>query len=196
MSGGEAFADKSANNSIFLTPAKVLEPVRAYFGLEGQGAQIRLDPATEASNPTKAALFYTEKLNGLDKPWVDATFVNPPYGQALYDWVPKIAKEASEGHLIVALLPGQRFEQPYWLDNLVLHNNLTAIVFIVQRLQFMQPDGVPLGGNPYGSMLYVFNGHYQHVARAFQAIGAILEPGRRTPWKPPQGVLPFAAANM
>ena len=53
-------ADKKAERKDWLTPPKILEPVRRYFG-----GQIPLDPATGADNPTDAQFFFTKADDGL-----------------------------------------------------------------------------------------------------------------------------------
>lgn len=182
--GGARMVEKGCASIDFWTPEKIIAPVRSYFAALGHGDRIALDPATAPSNPTGARSFYTPADNGLTRGWVDGTFVNPPYGSALYLWVPKIAEEARAGHAIVALLPGQRFDQPYWLEHLVSHQQLTAICFVVGRIQFKTPGGGVAKGNPYGSMLWILNGNYGAAIDAFSSVGALLAPGHRFPWAP------------
>ena len=67
------WVDKTCKNTVWLTPEKVLSPIRGYFN-----GKIPLDPATEGSNPTNAEKFYTEHDNGLILPWNESVFVNPP----------------------------------------------------------------------------------------------------------------------
>lgn len=154
MSG---MTDKTCAFTDWRTPSKVLDPVRAYFracGYEG----IELDPATTDDNPVGAGVFYTVAQDGLVQPWAPlATFVNPPYGRGLRNWCAKIGAEARGGCPLIALLPGQRFEQGYFQDSILRPENLDAIVFIRSRLSFVKPDGSRSKGNPFGSMLYVYN---------------------------------------
>lgn len=169
--------DKQAKSVEFYTPERILERVRAYFG-----GQIDLDPATAPHNPTKARLFFTASNCGLFRAWADLSknaFANPPYGKQIREWVAKIGKEASRGLPIVALLPGQRFEQAYWQQSL-FNPSLTALVAVRSRVSFIAADGKPAKGNPYGSFLYCFNGTYERAVEAFAPIGMVLEIGRVT----------------
>ena len=161
--------DKECKETIYLTPEKILEPVRRFFG-----GEILLDPATQPENPTGAVSFYTEKDNGLIQPWSDGTFVNPPYGRVLQEWCSKIHWEADAGKKIVALLPGQRFETRYWQDHIII-TPLRGIVLIKGRVPFLRPDGTPAKSNPYGSMLYVYNVRYDEIFASFGHLGKILK---------------------
>jgi phage N-6-adenine-methyltransferase len=164
--------DKHCVTTRWLTPERILEPVRAYFG-----GEIPLDPATECDNPTKARAFFTrDGADGLSMRWdsFGGVFVNPPYGRVLKQWTKKIAEEAEDGTHIVALLPGQRFETQYWQDD-ILNDWLDAIVMIRKRLSFVRTAEGTQGSNPYGSMLYIFNAPSQlDVMEAFSKLGKIL----------------------
>lgn len=170
---GTNFTDKGCVSTEFYTPESVNERVRVYFG-----GPVELDPATAPHNPTRARRFFTVAEDGLKQVWAPArVFVNPPYGTAIRAWVAKIGEEAAKGAEIVGLLPGQRFEQRYWQTNL-FRPELTTLVFVTGRLEFTNPAGKPLGGNPYGSMLWVFNGSWERAVAAFSPIGMVLQPGR------------------
>lgn len=171
--------DKGCRSIDWWTPPLVLEPVRAYFRALGHNG-IELDPATDASNPTRACVFFTAERDGLSVVWGHertSVFVNPPYGKAIRAWVAKIGSEAARGLRIVALLPGQRFEQGYWQRNLFTEH-LTALVAVRKRIAFLRPDGTAQKGNPYGSFLYVYNGSWAEVVRHFSPLGMCLMPGR------------------
>lgn len=161
--------DKSCHSTVYITPPLILDLVREYFG-----GTIYLDPATEPGNPTGAQFFFTEADNGLIQDWDHPVFVNPPYGRVLQEWAEKIGLEAARGTNIVALLPGQRFETAYWQEH-ILRPELAAIVFIRRRVPFLRPDGTRAVGNPYGSMLYVFNGSQSRLS-AFRTLGRICLP--------------------
>jgi hypothetical protein len=167
-----SLVDKTCREMVYITPPYILEPVREYFG-----GHIDVDPATEDNNPTGARrAWFTEKEDGLRHAWCafgKRVFVNPPYGRELRAWVGKISREAEYGTHIVALLPGQRFETGYWQEHVLESCHLTAVVFIRRRVAFLRPDGQKAKGNPYGSMLYVFNGDEERAARCFAGIGLV-----------------------
>lgn len=84
------------------TPDDFLDLVRMH-------GPIMLDPCSSADNPTKAANFFTEADDGLERPWdvPGLIYVNPPYGRELRWWAPKIALEGAGGSEIIALLPAR-----------------------------------------------------------------------------------------
>jgi len=161
--------DKECQDTEYYTPERVLEPVRAYFG-----GQIDIDPASLAHNPTRAAIFWTKENSGLEKDWqipcAARIFVNPPYGRELRAWLDKIRVETARGAHVIALLPGQRFEQAYF-QSCIFTPALTSICFVLRRIRFLGPDGMPRGSNPYGSMLYLFNGNHDRFKQHLSMLG-------------------------
>lgn len=167
--------DKGCLDTVYLTPPEILEPVKKYFG-----GQIGLDPATEKDNPTGAQEFFYENMlgegiDGLVAPWswYDLVFVNPPYGRALREWVEKIGEEVKYNLPLVALLPGQRFETEWWQRCLIVPE-LTAVVLIRRRVKFLRRDGTRAKSNPYGSMLYIFNGDVARAVKYFGHLGKVI----------------------
>lgn len=163
--------DKSCKRVDWFTPPHVLDLVRSYsLATEGTN-QIGFDPATNEENYTQAKMFFTR--SGLDNYWpVAPTWVNPPYGKDLKKWVVRIGLYAEAGRHILALLPGNRFETAY-LQHWILENpRLSALCFVRRRLKFCDANGVELNGsNPYGSMIYLFNGDAKEFAQRFEALG-------------------------
>jgi ParB family chromosome partitioning protein len=67
----------SSQTAEWYTPAVYIEAVREVLG------KIDLDPAScaVANEWIQAKTFYTEKDDGLSKPWGGNVFLNPPYGK-------------------------------------------------------------------------------------------------------------------
>jgi hypothetical protein len=110
-----------------LTPAYVLEPVRALFG-----GSIGLDPCTEVDNPVGASAFYAPPVDGCAMPWdAPSVFVNPPYGEVRERWVERCV---DEGRLrkVVLLIPSSTETR---IVQLAL-STCTSVVFIKARLMF------------------------------------------------------------
>ena len=144
--------DKNCKSVEWWTPERVLVPVREYFG-----GSISLDPATAPSNPPKADRFFTSSENGLEMDWEDGTFVNPPYGPEIKDWIRKIKEEAEAGREIIALLPASRWEQQYFQE-CVFNHRLDWMCLIRKRLQFFDGNKKEVcKSNPYASVLYGYN---------------------------------------
>lgn len=114
-----------------LTPAYVLEPVRAALG-----GSIDLDPCTTSTNPTGAAAFFTVADDGLDQPWEARTiYVNPPYGRAREPWVVRCIAAASAGARVVLLIPAHTDTRAFQRAAA----SSTALVLVKGRVKF----GVP-----------------------------------------------------
>lgn len=111
-----------------LTPAYVLEPVRAALG-----GVIALDPCTEPDNPTGAQSFYTVEDDGLSKVWREPTiYINPPYGEARGDWVRLAQDAALRGSRVVMLIPAHT-------DTRIFQSAMrsaTSMVLIKGRVKF------------------------------------------------------------
>jgi phage N-6-adenine-methyltransferase len=67
--------------------------------------RFNLDAAASKEN-AKCERFYTKEDNGLMRPWDDSTFLNPPYGKNIGQWMHKAALEGL--HVtVVALVPAR-----------------------------------------------------------------------------------------
>ena len=133
-------------DKIYTVPPRILSPVREYFR-----DKISYDPF-------------------LEEEWCDGTFLNPPHGCEIKPWVTKLHDEAAWLHEIIALLPGQRFEQLYWQRD-VFNQYLTAFCMVRKRVAFLKPDGTPSKNNPYGSFIYLYNGDWDQFTRSFGHVG-------------------------
>jgi hypothetical protein len=111
-----------------LTPAYVLDPVRAALG-----GVIGLDPCTAPDNPVGATRFYAPPADGAALPWDAATiFVNPPYSKARERWVRRCIQAGAAGRQVVLLIPAAT-------DTRIFQEALstaTAVVFIRGRVKF------------------------------------------------------------
>jgi len=87
------------------------------------------------------------RRDGLAGQWVGRTWVNPPYGRGIYDWV---KKAALHDDLVVMLLPSRTDTK--WFHEFVLPN--ADLQFIKGRLKF----GAGISPAPFPSILVTFNG--------------------------------------
>lgn len=123
--GGEHEAQRQ------LTPAYVLEPVQRVLRV------IRLDPCTEADNPTNAEVFYTVDDDGLTMPWHaddwhPTIYVNPPYSKAREPWVRRCVDAGARGQKVVLLIPAHT-DTRIWHE---AYETATAVCFIKGRVKF------------------------------------------------------------
>jgi site-specific DNA-methyltransferase (adenine-specific) len=174
-------ADLKCQTTIYITPPKIVDPVRSYF----PGGVIPLDPATEPDNPLAALKFAagpscngTSLGDGLDICWADheGVFLNPPYGKGMKHWCAKIHEETVLGASILALLPcGARFGTRYWQDH-IFNSGLDVTLFVRGRVQFLRPDGSGTQGqNPYDSQLLGFNVDVDRFVSCFKHLGKIVK---------------------
>lgn len=151
-------------NVEYRTPKYVVDAVRASFG-----GVISLDPCTMADNPCGATKFHTKETNGLDKPFVDRTFVNPPYGPWFEEWVRKCGSEAESGMRLAVLLPcGARFSTLYFHEA-VMTQHLTCQVVFDHRLAFSG-----MKNNQYDSILWCYNVPVQDLVAPFRGIAKVV----------------------
>jgi site-specific DNA-methyltransferase (adenine-specific) len=87
------------------------------------------------------------RRNGLIGQWVGRTWVNPPYGRGIYDWV---KKASLHDDLVVMLLPSRTDTK--WFHEFVYKN--ADIQFIKGRLKF----GAGINPAPFPSILVTLNG--------------------------------------
>lgn len=109
-----------------LTPAYVLEPIRALLG------GIGLDPCTEPDNPTAAERFYCPPADGCTLPWeAETVFCNPPYGEARNRWVARCIEEGAR-RKVVLLIPSHTETRTFQRAL----RACSTVLFIQARLRF------------------------------------------------------------
>lgn len=128
FSNGLRYRAEDHENQCQLTPAYVLDPVRAALG-----GVIELDPCTASDNPVKAERYYCPPTDGAAELWDAATiFVNPPYSKARERWVRRCIEAGRYGSRVVLLMPAAT-------DTRIFQDaaaSATAVVFIRGRVKF------------------------------------------------------------
>ena len=117
-----------------------------------------LDACTSPDNPLGTPRFYTEKDNGLNLPWYNPTYVNPPYGRAgkADKWIEKAYHSAQNGITVVMLLPSRT--DTNWFHRWIYNKPNVEIRFLRGRLKFVGPKYTAPNGAPFPSMVVVFWG--------------------------------------
>ena len=90
---------------------------------------------------------------GTNRAWGTVTFVNPPYGPAITEWIIKGVSESKLGKAVVFLLPARTDTR--WFHDLVLPNS-PEIRFLRGRQSFTK-NGIA-GRCPFPSMIVIFRG--------------------------------------
>lgn len=121
------------------TPVWLFERLRERFDFQ-------IDAAADYENAL-LPLYYDEKLNGLEQPWVSWTFCNPPYKNIL-PWVKKAIEEAKRGNASVLLVPA-RFETEWFRQG----HPYAYVEYIYPRVAFVGPKDQP----PHASCLMIFS---------------------------------------
>lgn len=125
------------------TPAELFEELDKEF-------HFTLDPCSSREN-AKCKKYYTAYENGLLHSWQNETvFCNPPYGQAIYDWVKKCANESKNRFTTIVLLIPARTDTRYFHE--FIYGKVKEIRFLKGRLRF----GGAKHPAPFPSMIVVF----------------------------------------
>lgn len=95
--------------------------------------KFKLDPCC-SHKTAKCDMHFTILENGLKQPWhrIGNTYINPPFGRELYQWVEKSYFESREGIISAMLIPA-RPDTRAWHDFCLKHG---TILFIKSRIKF------------------------------------------------------------
>jgi hypothetical protein len=146
------------------TPKALLDLV-----IELVGA-IDLDPCSNRGKPNvPAKRHFTEKENGLERPWAGRVFVNPPYGDQIAAWTKKIREEGEAEHVseVVALLPARPDTE--WWDALTTGTDSFVACFFRGRLKFVGNQD----SAPFPSVVVYFGPKHDLFAHIFQHQGGL-----------------------
>lgn len=134
----------SSKTDQWATPQEFFDELNSEFHFD-------LDPCADAENH-KCNKYFTKEQNGLLQDWGGhCVFCNPPYGQAIGDWVAKCYHEGTKENTVVVLLIPARTDTKYFHDY-ILHRS--EIRFVRGRLKF----GDGKNSAPFPSMVVIFRG--------------------------------------
>jgi phage N-6-adenine-methyltransferase len=106
------------------TPQATFDALNAEFGFT-------LDPCCTHEN-AKCDRHFTQADNGLAQDWgSEVTFMNPPYGREIKDWMRKAYESSLNGATVVCLVPA-RTDTAWWHD----YSIKGEIRFLRVRLKF------------------------------------------------------------
>ena len=155
MSNQFSKLSKSSKSSEYGTPIELYQKLNKIFNFQ-------LDPATTEDNPLGTGIYFTKEHDGLSYPWNRNTFINPPFGKGVNEWIKKMNKESSDynrEYVYVMLLPA-RTETSYFQDLIMNQkdSDFSRIYLLRGRLKFINPE---LNGKnePHiiGSLLWIRN---------------------------------------
>ena len=88
--------------------------------------------------------------DGLERAWGKRTYVNPPYGRGIIEWIRKGYEESQQGKLVVMLLPS-RTDTRWWHEYVM---GAREIRYTRGRLKF----GNSKNSAPFPSVIVIFDG--------------------------------------
>ena len=94
------------NKGMFSSENERWETPQDFFDSLNKKFNFLLDVAADESNH-KCQRYFDETANGLQQPWTERNWMNPPYGRKISEWCRKADEEAQKGNLTVALLPAR-----------------------------------------------------------------------------------------
>lgn len=132
-----------------------------------------LDPCACIPQPWPcAARQYTLEDSGLLQPWDGMVWCNPPYGNALGEWLSRCALHGNAIAICFARTETRAFFRSVW-------PHASALIFIQGRIQFCRPDGTVNrtgGGNGGGpSVLIGYGAEAELRLRAAADLGAFVK---------------------
>lgn len=118
-----------AQTTTWLTPPHIIEALGPFD----------LDPCAAPGWPT-ARRHLTLPTDGLAEPWDGRVWLNPPYGDAVWTWLARLAEHGCGTALIFARTETAGFVREVW-------GKADAVMFLHGRLHFHRPDGARAKAN-------------------------------------------------
>lgn len=137
----------NGNGREWRTPPEIFLPLNAEFNFT-------LDPCATPENAL-CKQFYTEEQDGLAYTWYgERVYMNPPYGREIYDWTRKARLEATQGALVVGLLPAST-DLEWWHRDVIGH---AEVRYIRGRVRFIT-DGPYRASGFFASVIVIWRPH-------------------------------------
>jgi phage N-6-adenine-methyltransferase len=124
------------------TPQHLYEQLNNEFHFE-------IDAAADSTN-AKCAIYFDEQTDGLKQEWNRNTWINPPYGRVIYDWVKRAYEQSNKHGVTIALLIPSRTDTK-WFHDYALKGEVR---FLRGRLKF----GNSTTSAPFPSIVVIFRG--------------------------------------
>ncbi len=152
----------SSKKPEWYTPPLVASLARQVLGT------IDLDPAScaAANRNIQAVNYYDEDTNGLAQPWYGRVWLNPPYGDEIQRWVPRLIGFYEAGLVTeaIALVPART--DTAWFQPLFSY----VLCFWRGRLHFSDAKE----SAPFPSVVAYFGPNVEQFRSTFSAYGRII----------------------
>lgn len=140
----------NSGNNDWHSPSDIVEAARDTMG------SIDTDPASSdiANKTVKAAIYYTEQTNGLDKTWSGNVWMNPPYAK---DLIVKFSEKfiSELPNIKQAIVIVNNATETDWFNN--LSEKASAICHVNKRVKFLEPMGSK--GHPLQGQVVLYFGN-------------------------------------
>lgn len=148
--GSHTLPNRGATDD-WITPPHVVTALQ-------QMGEFDLDPCECLQQPWKCAQRgYTILHDGLAQEWIGSVYCNPPYGDAAWPFLRRLAHHGDGVGLLFGRTETRMFREHIWEE-------ADAILFLAGRLTFHRPDGSKGAGNSGGPSVLVAYGE-QNVDR-------------------------------
>jgi len=156
----------SSGEDNWWTPKKYIDAAREVMG------GIDLDPAScaEANKIVRAAKYYDEKTNGIDKIWEGRIFLNPPYGTAGPEFIEKFIHDFDSTFHEGIILVNSRATDADWFQP--MFNGV--ICFTDHRIDFNSPAEKKTSST-HGSCFIYFGPNEKKFAETFAQFGNVVK---------------------
>lgn len=156
---------KISGNTDWNTPTKYVYKINEFF------SEIDLDPCSNEGSIVEATEKYLLPLqDGLELPWRQRTFVNPPYGSGIKKWFHKSWIEHNKGNEILMLVPVAT-NTSHWKE--YVWNKATAICFLYDtRLKFRINGNENNKGCPMACCFIYYGQDKDRFTEVFSECGA------------------------
>lgn len=140
---------------------------RGLFNILDAIYQFTLDACASEQNH-KCSKYYSKYA--LDLAWDKSTFMNPPYGKDIKQWIVKAHQESLQAKTIVCLIPART--ETKWFK--ICWDHADYICFIYGRLKF---EGTESGTTvaPFPSAIAVFGDQEQRDLNQLENLGKLIK---------------------
>ena len=163
----DSLVSRFTANAENYTPAPIIQKVRDVLG------EIDLDPAScdYAQKVVKAKKYYTEKDDGLKKPWSGKVFLNPPYGMPLIrEFTDKLINELPNIEEAI-LLTNDQTDTNWWQKCAI---NSKVVCLPSGRLHFYTPEEEETSPTN-GQTFFYYGKNEKDFCEKFSTIGIVVK---------------------
>lgn len=155
----------SSESDEWYTPGEYIDAARRVLG------HIDLDPAScEAANQVvRADTFYSIDNDGLTQPWTGRVYMNPPYGNAVGQFVSRLVDEFNTGNVTAAVMLTAARLETRWFAPLFDH----LLCFPSRRVKFWQP-GREVVSPPFTPAFAYLGADTAAFVREFSTFGPVV----------------------